>query len=143
MLKILLAVDGSEHSVRAARKLVDSLGWYKEAPRVELLTVHLPVPHFGGMGAVVTHEMIDNYYREEGENRLVGVKKVLDAAGVKYGAHIFVGPIAESIVEQSTKLGCDMICMGTRGMGAMTNVFLGSVATRVLHLSTVPVVLIR
>ncbi len=142
-MKILLAVDGSEHSVRATRKLIETLGWYKEAPRIEVLTVHLPVPHIGGMGTVISHEMIERYYREEGETRLAGVKKELDAAGANYGTHVFVGPIAETIVEQSKKLGCDVICMGTRGMGAVPNVLLGSIATKVLHLSDVPVVLMH
>lgn len=142
-MKILLAVDGSEHSVRATRKLIETLGWYKEAPRIEVLTVHLPVPHIGGMSAVVTHEMIERYYREEGETRLAAVKKELDATGAKYGTHVFVGPIAETIVDQSKKLGCDMIFMGTRGMGAVPNVLVGSIATKVLHLSEIPVTLIR
>lgn len=128
--------------MRAARKVVDMLGWYKERPAIALLTVHLPVPHFGGMGAVVSQEMIERYYREEGESRLAAVKKILDAAGARYESHVFVGPIAETIVEESKKLGCDMICMGTRGAGAMANMLLGSIATRVLQLSTVPVTLV-
>ena len=32
MLKILLPVDGSPSAVRATQKLIDTLGWYKEAP---------------------------------------------------------------------------------------------------------------
>jgi len=36
-----------------------------------------------------------------------------------------------------------MLYMGTRGMSAMSNLMVGSVATKVLHLSTVPVVLVH
>lgn len=36
-----------------------------------------------------------------------------------------------------------MIYLGTRGMTALANVVMGSIATRVLHLAEVPVVLVR
>jgi nucleotide-binding universal stress UspA family protein len=143
MLRILLPVDGSESAVRATRKLIESLGWYKEPPAIDLLAVHFPVPRFPNMGVVVSNEMLESYYAEECEDMLAASKKVLDAAGVKYTAHTVVGPIAESIVEQATQFGSDMICMGTRGMTALSNMALGSVATRVLHLTRIPVMLVH
>jgi nucleotide-binding universal stress UspA family protein len=142
-VRILLAVDGSESSVRAARKLVDTLDWYKERPAIELLTVHLPIPKFGHMGSVITHEMVERYYREETEAAVTPVAKVLDAAGAPYTTHVVVGPIAPSIVEQAAALGCDLIYMGTRGHGGLANMVLGSTATKVLHLAKSPVVLIH
>jgi nucleotide-binding universal stress UspA family protein len=57
--------------------------------------------------------------------------------------HTAVGPIAESIVEQAKESGSNMIYMGTRGMTALSNMVLGSVTTRVLHLAHIPVVLIH
>ena len=47
MVKILLAVDGSESSLRATRSLIETAQWFKELPQIELVTVHLPVPHVG------------------------------------------------------------------------------------------------
>jgi nucleotide-binding universal stress UspA family protein len=70
-------------------------------------------------------------------------KKALDAAGVGYTVHTLVGSIAECIVEQAKQSGSDMIYMGTRGMTAVSNMVLGSVTTRVLHLAAIPVVLIH
>ena len=144
MLKILLAVDGSETATRAAQKLVDSAGWFKEPLEVELVTVHLPLPQVGGFaGAVVSHDMVENYYSEEGGKALAPVRKLLDAAGVRYVPHILIGEIAQSIVGHAEKTGCKMIYMGTRGMTAMGNLVVGSVATKVLHLCGMPVVLVR
>jgi nucleotide-binding universal stress UspA family protein len=143
MLRVLLAVDGSECAVRATQKLIGTLGWYKEQPRVDLLAVHLPVPRFPNMGVVISNEMLERYYAEECEDMLAPSKKALDAAGVKYTAHTLVGRIAESIIEQAKQSGSDMIYMGTRGMTALSNMVLGSVATRVLHLAHIPVVLIH
>lgn len=144
MLKILLAVDGSESSVRATRKLIETAGWYKELPQVELVTVHLPVPNVGGFAdVVVNRQMIERYYQEEGEKMLAASRKLLDAAGVKYTPHILIGQIAPTITEHTHKSGCQMIYMGTRGMTALSNVVLGSIATRVLHLADVAVVLVH
>jgi nucleotide-binding universal stress UspA family protein len=144
VLKILLAVDGSETATRAAQKLVDSAGWFKEPLEVELVTVHLPLPQVGGFaGAVVSHDMVEKYYSEEGGKALAPARKLLDAAGVRYVPHILIGEIAQSIVGHAEKTGCKMIYMGTRGMTAMGNLVVGSVATKVLHLCGMPVVLVH
>jgi nucleotide-binding universal stress UspA family protein len=144
MLKILLATDGSESALRATRKLVETAAWYKEPPQVELVTVHLPVPEIGGFSDVVlTRQMIERYYQEEGEQALQASRQLLAAAGIKCTPHVLVGPIAQTIVERAQQSGCQMIYMGTRGMSALPNWILGSNATKVLHLAHVPVVLVR
>jgi nucleotide-binding universal stress UspA family protein len=87
--------------------------------------------------------MTGRYYREEGEKMLAAARGLLDAAGITYAPHILVGPIAETIVAHARGSGCHMICMGTRGMTALSNVVMGSTATKVLHLADVPVVLVH
>jgi nucleotide-binding universal stress UspA family protein len=143
MLKVLLPVDGSASATRATHKLIETLAWYKEQPSVDLLAVHLPVPRFPNMSMVVSDEMLESYYADECEAMLAPSKKALDAAGVRYTVHTLVGAIAESIIEQAKQSGSNMIYMGTRGMTALSNMVLGSVTTRVLHLAHIPVVLIH
>lgn len=142
-MKILLAVDGSKHSLRAVDCLIAHADWYREKPTVELLTVHLPVPKLPRMGLVVGKNQIERYYREEGEACLAAAKKKLDAAGIEYKTNILVGRVAESIVRQAAKTRCDQIFIGTHGRTAAGNMLLGSVATKVLHISTIPVLLVR
>jgi nucleotide-binding universal stress UspA family protein len=144
MLKIMFAVDGSESAIRATQKLIETAGWFKEPLEIDLVTVHLPLPQVGGFsGAAVSHDMVEKYYSEEGGKALAPARKLLDAAGIRYVPHILVGEIAQSLVEHVQKAGCQMLFMGTRGMSAMSNLMVGSVATKVLHLCTVPVVLVR
>jgi nucleotide-binding universal stress UspA family protein len=143
MLKVLLPVDGSESATRATQKLIETLGWYKEQPRIDLLAVHPRVPQFPNMKVVISDGMLDRYYTEECEAMLAPSKKALDAAGVKYVAYRLVGSIAETIVDQAKQLDSTMIYMGTRGMTALSNMLLGSTTTRVLHLAHIPVVLIH
>ena len=74
--------------------------------------------------------------RESGE-------KLLKEAGVPYATEILRGPIASTIAERADALGCDGIVMGTRGMTALKNLVLGSVATKVVHASQLPVTLVK
>ena len=143
MLNILLPVDGSPSAVRATQKLIEMLDWYKEAPSIDVVAVHLPVPRVPNLGAFISKDMIQKYYDDECTTMLAPSRKLLDAAGVAYTVHQLTGPIAESIVQQATQSGSNIIYMGTRGMSALANMALGSVTTRVLHLTHVPVVLIH
>jgi nucleotide-binding universal stress UspA family protein len=142
-MKILLAVDGSKYSLDAVDCLIGHADWYREKPAVELLSVHLPVPKLPRMNLVVGKNQIERYYREEGEAMQAGARKKLDAAGIRYNASILVGPIAETIVAHAKKLRCDLIFVGTHGRTAAGNMLLGSIATKVLHISSIPVLLVR
>jgi nucleotide-binding universal stress UspA family protein len=143
MPKILLAVDGSPHALRAAKKLVQNAAWYREWPQIRMLYVHLPVPEVHGLHHVVSREALHRFYKEEGESALKACKRLMDRERISYEAEIEVGQIAETIVARAKKTGCDMIYMGTRGMTAIENMLLGSVATKVIHLSAIPVVLVH
>jgi nucleotide-binding universal stress UspA family protein len=142
-MKILIAVDGSKPSLDAVQALVDHADWYREAPKVELVTVHLPVPKLPGMGAAVGKGQIQKYYEEEGQAKLASARRKLDAARVPYEARVLVGPIAETIVKHAKDKRCDLIYIGTRGMSELGKALLGSTATKVLHISDVPVLLVK
>ena len=142
-MKILLAVDGSKNSLDAVRSLLAHADWYRAKPTVELLTVHLPVPRLPGLSKFVSKSQIRDYYQEEGAALLARAKEMLEGAGIAYQARVLVGPVAETIVAQAKERRCDLIFIGTRGMGAAGNMLLGSTATKVLHLSSVPVLLVK
>jgi nucleotide-binding universal stress UspA family protein len=144
VVKLLLAVDGSGSAIRATRNLIETAARWKEPAEVELLTVHPAVPPVDGLsGTAANGDMIDRGYRTEGEKALAPSRELLEAAGVKFIPHILVGDIASTIVEHARNAGCQMIYMGTRGMTTLSNLVLGSVATKVLHLARVPVALVR
>jgi nucleotide-binding universal stress UspA family protein len=141
-MKILLAVDGSEISLRAVRSLIDHVRWFAGKPEVHLLTVQPPIP-VGLATQHVGHDALERYYREEGEGLLVSARQLLDAASLPHTSHIHVGEPAATIVKLAGELACDLICMGSHGHGVLQNAILGSVATRVLHLSQIPVLLAK
>ena len=142
-MKILLAVDGSKHSLKAVKCLIEHAGWYREMPAVELVNVHLPVPRIRGMSAVVGASQVRRYYDREGKAALSKARRLLDKAGIGYFPRILVGPVAETLVRQARLTRCDLVMMGTRGMSAAANLLLGSCAHRVVNISPIPVLLVK
>lgn len=142
MPKILVAVDGSENSGRVVDFLLKTKGWYKDAVEVQLLNVQMPVAGVN-VKMFISQDSLNEYYRDEGTAALKQARGKLDAAGLAYAHHIGVGDPAEVIVEYAKAKGCDQIMMGSRGLGSVSGLVLGSVATKVLHLTGVPVTLIR
>jgi nucleotide-binding universal stress UspA family protein len=138
-MKILVAVDGSKPSMKAVQLLVEHSDWYREPPAVELVAVHLPVPKVGHLNKA----QLERYYQEEGLGMLAAAKKKLDGAGIPYKATVLVGPVAEALVKHAKDKRCDLIYIGTRGMSELGKALVGSTATKVLHISDVPVLLVK
>ena len=136
-MKILLAVDGSEHALDAVKCVIGHADWYREKPEIELLTVNLPVPKLPGIGAAVGKAQIERYYQEEGEQALAQAKKLLERAGLAYEPRILVGDPAETIVKQAKSARCDVIAIGTPSR------WLGSTANKVMNISELPVLLVK
>jgi nucleotide-binding universal stress UspA family protein len=54
-----------------------------------------------------------------------------------------LGDAAPEIARAAARTNCESIVMGSRGMGAVKNLVLGSTATKVIHLATVPVTIVK
>ena len=142
-MKILLAVDGSKNSLDAVDSLIKHAVWFREKPQVELVTVHLPLPKLPRIDLVISQREIQRYYQEEGDALLAAAKAKLDAAGIPYQPRVLVGAIAETIVKHAQSSRCDLILIGSRGMTELGKALMGSTAAKVLHLSDVPVLLVK
>lgn len=143
MIKILVPVDGSEQSEKIIAQLLKTVSLYKEPVELHLLNVQAPVPYSNKVSHAIGHEALEGFLREQGEQALKKSRALLDAAGVAYKAHIESGETADVILRLAKDAGCSQIYMGTHGRGAVGGLLLGSVATRVLHLSTLPVTVVR
>ena len=139
MLKVLGPVDGSNNSLRTVQFLIQKAALYKEPLEIHLLNVQHPFP--GTIRGV--HEQAEQYHHDEGIKALAAARKLLDAAQLKYAYHIVVGEAGEVIAHFCKDKAIQQIVMGTRGAGAVANMVLGSVATKVLHLVEVPVLLVK
>lgn len=142
MRKILIAVDGSENSLRAVRYVIAEKDVYREPLSAVLINVQAPVVS-GAVKTFLSPDQIENYYREEGEAALASARDLLAAAGMLAEHRILVGDVAQTIARVAKEKGCAQIVMGTRGLGAVSGMLLGSVAAKVLHIAEVPVVLLK
>jgi nucleotide-binding universal stress UspA family protein len=89
------------------------------------------------------HEDIEAYYQDSGQEALRSARERLDQAGQGNVQHVSVGPVGETIAAYAKEKHCSHIVMGTRGLGAVSGMVLGSVATKVIHLTDVPVTLVK
>jgi len=142
MPKILVPLDGSECALRglafATQRAKDSPG-----SSLHLLTVHHG-PSSGGANSIyVGKERMERLASEHDEWVLRDAEETLSAAGVAYSTEAAEGDPSEVIAQCAKERGCDLIVMGTRGMGRIGTLLMGSVATKVVHLSTVPVTLVK
>ncbi|MBQ2646943.1 MAG: universal stress protein [Achromobacter sp.] len=141
MKRILIPVDGSQHAVHAVRAMLKARG-YDPVERVELLTVQIPL-HAGKIGRGLSQADIDAYHQEEAQAALREASALLTEAGVPFGQRVETGAAAETIARVAAESDADEIFMGTRGLGSASALFMGSVATKVLHLTDLPVTLVK
>jgi nucleotide-binding universal stress UspA family protein len=141
-MKFLLAVDGSPCSLRAVEYLTTHLDLFKTQPDLVVMNVHAPVAS-SRVRSYVGKEALEKYYSEECDESMKPALDLLDKKGIRYEAMKLVGDVAELVSSKAVELGCTMIVMGTRGQGNLGNLVMGSIATRVLAESKVPVLLIK
>ncbi|MDH5579829.1 MAG: universal stress protein [Betaproteobacteria bacterium] len=142
-MKILVAVDGSKPSLEAVDWLISHARQFRLAPAVELLTVHEPIAKLARFGLRLKKAEIARWYRGQGEADLKKARERLQRAGLRFRAQIRVGPVARTIVQQARRTKCDLIVIGSSGMGAAGSLLAASVAAKVLHLARCPVLLAR
>lgn len=140
MERILLAVDGSEHSMSAAT-LAGEISFRFGIP-VDVLNV---VPE--GMpvvpGAVHEYAQLEHVHVTQRELLksvgsdvvAVAAMKVKEAGGDVAALEVLIGSPASGIVTYADESGADCIVMGRRGLGDFKGLLMGSVTHRVGHLT--------
>ncbi|GIK87076.1 MAG: universal stress protein [Burkholderiales bacterium] len=140
MTKLLVPVDGSANAERAVAHAIATAKAMGGA-EVVLLNVQERLDRWFAHG--LNSDAARAHLREAGEAASAGARKLLDASGCNYRFDIVFGHPAEVIARVASELGCDGIVMGTRGLGEMESVFLGSTSYKVVHMASVPVTLVR
>jgi len=141
-MKWLIPVDGSEHSLHALEQAITLAATMKQAPQLLLLNVQWSVATVN-VKLLFDQQVIDDYQREQGLQALQGARAVLDAAQLPYQYHISIGRPAEEILQYAAAQEVSLIIMGAQGKEGLTQWLLGSVAERVLRLSSAPVMVVR
>lgn len=141
MRKVLIPVDGSPNSDRAVKHVI-ALSRACQALDILLLNVQEPVDSWEVRSFLKPAE-IEAMEETKGGDVMQSARALLDDAGVAYVPSVLIGPVADVIARYAREQGCDTIVMGTRGLGAIEGLVLGSVATKVIHLANMPVTLVK
>ena len=134
--KVLLATDGLESTTLASRAAVD----LAKGGEAELHVVHVwhtvPSIHFD--------RLIRSGLEDVGRERLEEqVRWIEEAGGTVAGAHLREGRPVEEIVGQAEEIGAGLLVVGSRGMGRLGRLVMGSVSMGLAHRSPRPVLIVR
>lgn len=138
---ILIPVDGSEPALNAVKHALAMLnnGYSGCIHLVHVMPIIFPVGEF----EFLDYSLIEKSQKQQAKKILKQAGKLLDEADLEYKTHVAHGTVSMKIVEYAQSHHCDVIVMGTRGMGAFGNLMMGSTATQVVHHSEIPVTLVK
>ncbi|MGV8941377.1 MAG: universal stress protein [Lysobacter sp.] len=140
-MKILLAVDGSDNSTRAARFVVKLAKSLAEPPKIILL--HSDVPLLKGVTVKLGAQGTQDYHADNSRYALKNARAALNRAKLEFEQLALVDDADKAIIKTAIKQRADMIVMGSRGLGALSGLFMGSVTIKVVAVSQFPVTVIR
>lgn len=140
-MKLLVPVDGSVASYRA---VAHALWLAQGRPNSRVVLLNVQNRETLGLSDIDVRE------HDEGEIALHRSQKLLrrainacEAAGISFDARAELGPTCATILRLAHEIHADQIVMGTRGLGRVSGLLLGSVATAVVHAADIPVTLVK
>lgn len=139
-MKVLLAVDGSECTRKAAAFLMTHQAMLEGG---ELLVLHVQPALPPRVEGFVGHKAVADYQREESEKVLEPIRAFVSRHNVTLQTRWVVGRPAHEIVRVAREERAHMIVMGTHGYGMIGRALLGSVAQGVIAQADVPVLLVQ
>ena len=136
--KILVAVDGSDHSLKAA-KLAGNLARLSGGT-LRVITAYEEVPSY--LGEPNLSQTIAKRTEKAEEVLDDAIKEIGDIPG-DCETEILSGDPAETILRVVDTFDIDIVIMGTRGQGGIKSLLLGSQSHKVLSAAPCPVMLVR
>jgi nucleotide-binding universal stress UspA family protein len=137
--KVLLAVDGSEHALHAARIAAD-LARAMNSKDFRIVVAYDFIPPY--LGEPNMQYAIDARM-EEAKSILQNAVKAVGELPCKIHTELIEGSIAEAIIDVATTRKSDVIVMGSRGLGKLAGLLIGSNSQKVVAHAPCPVLIIR
>jgi nucleotide-binding universal stress UspA family protein len=139
-LKVLLAMDGSEPAVRAAKCLVAWRDWLGELD-IQIAWVQQPLTYLETV--LPPHDdVIAAWGTDDGERAAQPARALFRRNAIAHHLHLTVGDAAEELALLADRTGADLIALGKRGRGAAYHAFIGSVSLKSAALAGVPVLIV-
>ena len=138
--RILLATDGSEDAALAGRVAVDLV----RSSGAQLHIVHAWQAEIRRAYEVTLPVTLKEWCQQRAAELLAKeVKRIEEAGGEVTESHLVVGPPVDAILELCEELDPALVIMGSRGLGPVGRIFVGSVSEGVVHHAHSPVLVVR
>lgn len=136
--RIVLAVDGSDHSVRAANEAVKLAAG---SPESQVTIVF--VADYDNAKSDVLHSGSSLELDMQRRKKLQPVEETLAAENIKFKVEILHGTPGPAIVEYANKEKFDILVIGSRGLNSLQEMVLGSVSHKVVKRANCPVLIVK
>lgn len=136
--KILLPVDGSPHSDRAAEYAVELAK--TSGAEILVLHCHKPAPKFLGQP---NFDQAAEKLSEQSGKIIDFYQTMLSMNNIPFDQLSVGGSAAQVITDTALAERCDLIVMGSKGKSNLEGLIIGSVTHKVLHLAPCPVLVTR
>ncbi len=136
--KIILGIDGSDHALKAAQVAGDLARVMNS--QLVVVTAYDPIPSY--LGEPNLQEAISARLNAANKILTIGLEEVGEVpAGIETEA--IEGSAAEVILDVAQVRGGDLIVVGSRGLGTLTGLLLGSQSQKIIQHATCPVLVVR
>lgn len=143
--KLLLATDGSDNSLRAA-EFAAGLAALAPDIKVTVLVVNdmlERMKYYSPLRSPVIFEEVESFFRDKSQDTMERTLAVFEKHRCRVDGVVKVGDPAQEIVNYAREEGFSQIIIGSRGMGALKGIVLGSVSSKVLQLADCPVTVVK
>ena len=127
----LIAVDNSDNALRAVVHAAN------QAEQMKACALHLV-----HVSPWLSKEAAETELARKGLEATARARAMLDTKGFPWRLHVAMGDPAECILELVQKLDVSDVVIGSRGLGNLEGLLLGSVSYKVMHLARIPVVVV-
>jgi nucleotide-binding universal stress UspA family protein len=136
---ILVPTDFSEHSEKAYAEAIHLAKTF--GARIHLLHVY-DIPNLATVYEITFPDRVNDGIREAALRKLDSWTERATAEGVEASIHIEFGAPARIIADYAREAKIDLIVIGKRGLGAIRQMLMGSVAERTARAAPCPVLIV-
>lgn len=136
---VLLAIDGSEHAMRAAKTAAE-IAHCMESAQLRIVVAYDPIPSY--LGEPNLQDAI-NARLNEAQKILQKAIEAVGDSGLDIHTELIEGNPAEAIIDVARTRKSDVIVMGSRGLGRLAGLVLGSTSQKVVSHAPCPVLIVR
>ncbi|MEK5080298.1 universal stress protein [Solibacillus sp. FSL W7-1436] len=135
---ILLAADGSQNSIRAAKEALKIARINAET----LVTIIFIIDMEKAKTDVLHSSSIESLYMER-RRKLVPIEEMFNEQQVRYKVEIIHGSPGPEIIKYANTQNVDLVVIGSRGLNSLQEMVLGSVSHKVMKRVQCPAMLVK